>query len=147
MSLETILARLELVARQYPNKNNRQLRNVIRETIVYVTKVNPQIERPKVERAGGAAREILDYLNEHGPKLMSEIRDGLPHIEDRTIQAALKAAIASGKINATHTRTKTGKLRPARTYSTAEWDAARLLMRPDFASSWMRNPVLEDETA
>jgi hypothetical protein len=120
---------------------------VIRETIVYVTKVNPEIERPKVERAGGAAREILDYLNEHGPKLLCEIRDGLPHIEDRTIQAALKAAIKNGKINATHTRTKTGKLRPARTYSTAEWDAARLLMRSDFASSWMRNPVLEDETA
>jgi hypothetical protein len=146
MSLETILARLELVAQQYPNKQHRQLRNVIRETIVYVSKVNPQIERPKVEYAG-AARSILDYLNENGPKLLSEIRDGLPHIPDRTIQAALKTAIKTGKINTVQTRTKSGKIRPARTYSTAEWDAARLLMRPDFASSWMRNPVLEDEAA
>ena len=146
MSLETLLARLELVAQQYPNRENRQLRNVIRETIIYVTKMQPELERPKVEYAG-AARAILDFLNENGPKLLSEIRDGLPHIPDRTIQAALKAAIKTGKINATQTRTKTGKIRPARTYSTAEWDEAARQMRSDMASSWLRNPILEDETA
>jgi len=143
MSIEHILARLELVAQQYPNKHNRQLRNVIRETIVYITKMQPEIQRPKVEYAG-ANRAILDFLNENGPKLLSEIRDGLPQIPDRTIQSALKTAIKNGKINAVQTRTKAGKIRPARTYSTAEWDAARMRMRQDIASSWMRNPVLEE---
>jgi hypothetical protein len=143
MTIEHILARLELVAQQYPNRSNRQLRNVIRETVVYVTKMQPELERPKVEYAG-ASRAILDYLNEHGPKLLCEIRDGLPHIPDRTIQAALKTAIKTGKITTVQTRTKAGKIRPARTYSTAEWDAARQRMQCDIASSWMRNPVITE---
>lgn len=144
MSVESLLARLELAAQQYPNRENRPLRNVIRETVVYISKMQPELARPPVEYAG-AARAILDYLNEHGPSLLSEIRDGLPHIPDRTIQAALKTAIKTGKINATQTRTKTGKTRPARTYSTAEWDAARMRMRCDMASSWLRNPVIAED--
>jgi hypothetical protein len=146
MSLDHILARLELVAQQYPNAKHRQLRNVIRETIVHVTKMKPELERPKVEYAG-AGRLIVDYLNENGPKLYAEIRDGLPHIPNRTIQAAIRTGVQTGKINATQSRTKHGKIRASRTYSSAEWDAGATRMRADFASSWMRNPVILEETA
>jgi len=145
MSLEHILARLELVAQQYPNSKHRQLRNVIRETIVHITKMMPELERPKVEYAG-AGRLIIEYLNENGPKLYGEIRDALPSIPNRTIQAAIRTAVQNGKINATHSRTKTGKIRASRTYSSAEWDAAATRMRADIASSWMRNPTLTMET-
>ena len=145
MSIEHILARLELVAQQYPNAKHRQLRNVIRETIVHVTKMKPELERPKVEPAG-AGRLIVDYLNEHGPKLYAEIRDGLPHIPNRTIQAAIRTGVKTGKISATHSRTKTGKMHASRTYSSAEWDAAATRMRADIASAWMRNPTLTMET-
>ena len=146
MSIEHILARLELVAQQYPNKTHRQLRNVIRETIVHITKMMPELERPKVEYAG-AGRKIIDYLNENGPKLYGEIRDALPSIPNRTIQAAIRTGIKTGKINATQSRTKTGKIRASRTYSSAEWDAAATRMRADIASSWLRNPVILEETA
>jgi len=143
MSQETILARLELVAQQYPNATHRQLRNVIRETIVYITKMQPELTRPKVEYAG-AGRKILDYLEENGPKQFAEIRDALPEIPARTIQAAIRVGVDAGKINATHSRTKTGKMHASRTYSSADWDAAALQMRSDIASSWMRNPVLQE---
>jgi DNA-binding MarR family transcriptional regulator len=125
-------------------KEHKRLRCLLREAIIALTHMQPE-KRPEVKYATSGAL-ILEMLNARGPMQYAEIRDATG-LNPSTIQTAIRLMIERGEVNAVDSLTRTGPVRTTRTYSTPEWDKMHSTRKPDFASSWMRNPVLEDEAA
>ena len=136
---ESLASRLEMLAQTYNGVEHSQMRYLLRQTIRELMSHDPS-RAPEVEYAGALPR-IVEYLNEHGPSKVAELRAAI-NMSPSTITAAIRRGVIDGKLTASDsTRDK----KPARTYSTPEWDEAARRMRCDMASSWLRNPVIVED--
>lgn len=135
---ESLASRLEMLAQTYNGVEHRHMRYLLRQTIRELMSHDPA-NAPDVEYAGALPR-IVEFLNEHGPARVAELRSAIA-MSPSTITAAIRRGVTDGKLTASDS---TKGRKPCRVYSTREWDAAHQRMQCDIASTWMRNPVITE---
>ena len=137
-----ILERIADIEQRYPRAEHRSLRDLLE---ALATHCNGGVERPSVPTV---SERVAALINELGPLSYRELHQ---HIggPPSTLHTALRLALKAGELDAYHPLNERGTPHKSYVYITPEWNKTHQVQnavnprRPDIASAWMSNPVLQ----